>query len=329
MAAVQIHHVLRRTFILVLMLSLAGGLLRAQSQKFEQARNALNDQAQAQQKQQGLSGDRAKLFSQYPCPEIPLVKTQQVAPGAAVPIVLNGKFPKGTTLLSDHDGAALLGTLAGNTFTGRLTVAPNQLPNYVHVYAFTPVSHGFTMTPVAFIGSVYSFDVRGQNGWTIKATPTASAWQVSDQNAVLPYRVEFYRQNEVKPFETMDAQLSYSSGSTPTNEINMNLQAAASGAAAEMQALSKKMSDTQSFLKLSQAEQTALVNRMGQLQQQMMKEMMTGVSDPAAMQKKQDDFGCHNLTLRAGQSGSVSGTVQCGRNVNNGSLTVNGTMAAR
>jgi hypothetical protein len=46
----------------------------------------------------------------------------------------------------------------------------------------------------------------------------------------------------------------------------------------------------------------------------MMKEMEAQIKDPAALQKKQDDFGCGtiNVGIRAGK---VSGSVTCGKNV--------------
>jgi hypothetical protein len=42
--------------------------------------------------------------------------------------------------------------------------------------------------------------------------------------------------------------------------------------------------------------------------------MEAQIKDPAAAQKKQDEFGCDtiNLTIRAG---SVTGSVSCGKNV--------------
>ena len=311
----------------LLMVALAAGLLRAQTTKFEQARNDLYKQAIERQKQLGLDKNQTKLFADYPCPELPLFKPVDVAPGGSIPLSVMGKFRPNTTFLVDNDGATLTGTATATTYTGRLAMAPNQGPGFVHLYAFTPVSNGYAFVPVAFVNSPYSLDLRGTNGWTIKAVPAAKTFTVTERNAALEYRVEFYKQNETKPFETMIGRLRYDAGSAVTQELNINLEQAASGATAEMQELTKKMMDVQAFMKMSQAEQKALTDRMSALQDQMMKEMTASVSNPGAAQKKQDDFGCTMVRLRPVQSG-VSGLASCGKNVGNaGTLNVTGTMA--
>jgi hypothetical protein len=323
----HLPNVVRSSAIVLLTIALAAGLLRAESVKFNQAREALYNQSLVKQKELGVKP--AELYTKYPCPEIQLTKVLDVKPGATTSVTANGKFPPGTVFLSDLDGAALAGTATSTTYSGRLTVAAGLLPTFVHLYAFNPVSMGYTFVPVAFINSVYRFDLKGANGWNVKAIPTAPGFKLSDGSAALPYRVEFYRANESKPFETLNGTLNYSAGAPASSEISVNLQPGAGNAQAEVEELTRKMSDTQAFLKLPEQEQNALFERITALSDQMVKDMTAQMAvDPAVRQKQQDDFGCSQLTLQSAPAGAVSGRVSCGRNVaTKGILNVTGTLA--
>jgi hypothetical protein len=66
--------------------------------------------------------------------------------------------------------------------------------------------------------------------------------------------------------------------------------------------------------------------RMDALTEQMLKEQQAAIADPAAMQRKEDEFGCRHLTLKTSADGAATGTVSCGKNV--GSLSLTGTAKA-
>jgi hypothetical protein len=53
----------------------------------------------------------------------------------------------------------------------------------------------------------------------------------------------------------------------------------------------------------------------------MINEMMASIKDPAAMQKKQDEFGCHTIRAIPDAAGKVTGTIGCGRLVGNPQIT--------
>jgi hypothetical protein len=63
------------------------------------------------------------------------------------------------------------------------------------------------------------------------------------------------------------------------------------------------------------------------LQQRMMEGMLEGLqSDPAAMQKKVDEFGCGLLQIHPGKAGAAKGMMQCGKSFSGGVLELTGTM---
>jgi hypothetical protein len=57
------------------------------------------------------------------------------------------------------------------------------------------------------------------------------------------------------------------------------------------------------------------------VQERMMKEVQAQMADPAAVQKKQDDFGCSSIYVSQGTAG-LRGNVSCGKNVGSLDLTV-------
>lgn len=76
---------------------------------------------------------------------------------------------------------------------------------------------------------------------------------------------------------------------------------------------------------LTEAQRSDLTVRMVEAQQRMLGEMMN--ADPAAAQKKTDDFGCRMVQVDPGPGGAVAGGIVCGKNFASGSgLQVTGTM---
>lgn len=317
---------------IALVLGMAGAVVRAaRNDKFNRRRTELERQWQAQRRDQGLAGSaqRVALYSQYPTPEIGLAKSPPVDPGAATPVSVPGKFSPDTVFLVEHDDVELSdGALSGGAFKATLTVSPDAPPGFIRLYAFAPVSGAFNRTPVAFIGSVLTYDFRAKNGWTIKVVPTAQVFTLSSRDAKLPYRAEFYKAGEEKPFETMSGVLTIDADSDPGNSLYIGLQAGAeSGSAqAELEAVQAKLSDPKVFMKMSAKEQEALMKRMEVLTDRMMKATMDAMKDPEAMQRKQDEFGCGALNIYPGTRGKATGSISCGQKV--GSLELTGTATA-
>jgi hypothetical protein len=79
--------------------------------------------------------------------------------------------------------------------------------------------------------------------------------------------------------------------------------------------------------KTTEAERNALMARLGEVQRKMIEDMTKGLqTDPASLNKKQDDFGCGSLQLYPSKGGVVEGRFSCGKNFNGGELKVTGTM---
>jgi hypothetical protein len=316
--------VIRMTATVVLALGLAGSLVRAgQNTQFTQKTDELSRQWSAERQKLGL--DNNALKARFPCAEITLARMVSVRPGASAAVSMTGTFADGTVFLSEHDGAELSGgSVAKGVFTGRIIVKPDQFPAFVRIWAFTPVTGTSDAEAAAFIDAVPAFDLKSANGWTIKAVPTAKTFTIANFQAVLSYRVEFYRPNESKPFQAAPGELRINGNDAPSPTLDLNIREGMTPAQAELEAISRQMSDINAFLKLSEAEQNAITNKLSTLTEQMMAEVMASMKDPAAMQKQQDDFGCRSIRLTRGQ-GSVTGQVFCGKNV--GNPNVGGTMS--
>jgi hypothetical protein len=173
---------------------------------------------------------------------------------------------------------------------------------------------------------MYSYDLKANNGWAIKATPEAKTFTRKEHNASVTYRVAFYKGGEAKPFETVSGNLSLSPGYAPGADLSVPLSEGQSGAMGELMEIQKKMQDPESFMKMTDKEREAVKERMQALTEKMMKEQQAAIADPAAMQRKEDEFGCRHMTLKASADGAASGTMSCGKNV--GSLTLTGTAKA-
>ena len=195
-------------------------------------------------------------------------------------------------------------------------------PGFVRLYFFTPVSGGYAACDVVFVNKVEAYSFTADNGWTVVVTPEGKAFDLEDGRARLAYRAEFYKPGERKPFETMTAVREIGQGSAPAADFSVSLREQPSGAMAEMEALQKKMSDPQAFMKLSQKEQDELMEKLTALSEQMVQEM-TANTDMAAMQRKQDEFGCGSVAITRAAGDKATGTVNCGKNV--GVLTLTGT----
>jgi hypothetical protein len=297
--------------------------LSAQSAKFQAEMNRLNAEFAAAAKAKGLKFDEG-LSATYPAPELRPVKVQKVTPGGSIAVTISGKFPAGAGVLSQRDGAVLSGgAMTAASYSARLTVGASEPPGFVQLYAYAPISFAVSNVPVAFIDTVYSGEFTAANGWTVKLTPKDKSFTiVGDRNASLTYQVDFFKPGETKPAETRIGTQNFSQSDAPASRLNINLTEAKASAQAEFEELSKKLGDP----KLTDAQREALGERMAQAQTRMMEEMVRGASDPAAAQKKVDDFGCRLLQVYPGEGTAVTGNFLCGKNFSGGMLATKGTL---
>lgn len=301
----------------------AGFVVSAQSQKFQAERNRLHVEAVAAQKARGIKDENDPQLQKYPPAVFQPVSVRKVLPSGTLSLALAGKFPAGVTILSDRDGAVLTGAvLTGTNYSARMTVGPGEGPGFIKLWAFAPVSLAIVSVPVAFIDTVYRFDLKSSNGITVKAIPTAKTFTIEGKTATLRYQVEFYKPGEAKPFETRVGTMNWYDDDEPRSRLDITLTEQTGSAQAEVEELNKKMADP----KLTDAQREALGERLAGAMQRMMDELMKAGADPAAANKKQDDFGCHILQVYPGEAGAARGMTVCGKNFNGGKIETTGTM---
>ena len=174
--------------------------------------------------------------------------------------------------------------------------------------------------PVAFVDAVYRFDLKAANGHTVTVTPTAKSFTVDDKMARLEYKTEFFKPGEKTPFETRVGQMTFTVEEDARTTLDVALPEPKGSAAQELEEISAKMGDP----KLTPQQRSDLTVRMIQAQQRMIEEMTK--ANPAAAQKKADDFGCRILQVYPKEAGAVEGNFACGKNFNGGTLRTTGTM---
>ena len=321
---------IRSTVPLFLILWVAGAIaLPAQSQKFQAEVGSAcrgghcRSEGLGHQGPLGAQSPPRSAVAEIPCGGLPAGDAAEGAAGRQPVSRSRRDDPRGVTVLSNRDGVVLAGAaITGTSYSARVNVGPSEVPGFIRLWAYTPVSHFVAIVPVAFLDAVYRFDLKSANGFMVKAIPAAKTFTIEGTRATLGYQVEFFKPGETKPFETRVGTTSHSVSDNLKSQIEISLSEPASSAAAEYEAITVKLADP----KLPPAEQQALAQRMVKAQQRMMDEMMKAGADPAAEQKKVDDFGCFRLVVQPGEGGAVRGTVTCGKNFNKGNLEVTGTM---
>ncbi|MCL4813699.1 MAG: hypothetical protein KJ061_14490 [Vicinamibacteraceae bacterium] len=292
--------------------------LVANTRAFEERRRELSRQWAEAQRAEGLAGsaNRKALYAKYPTPEIGLVKAASLAPGQSASIKVPGQFVEGTVFLVESDAATVSGeTQDARSFSATIAAPADALPGFVRVWAFSPVSGAWNRVSVAFVGQPREHRFAASNGWTVVLSPEAKAFDVTQNEAKAPYRVEFFKPGEPKAFETLGMMMQLDADRQPTT-VSASLNRGSSGAMAEYEKLGREMSDPQKFMKMSDKQRDAFMKKMEKLMEQVQAEMMASMATQETWQK---EFGCHyiNVPLAPGGTGNVS----CGEAVGNLTLT--------
>ena len=260
----------------------------------------------------------------------PGVKIQKVLPGSSLSVTVRGEFPAGTTILSERDGVTLSGAaLSTTTYSARLTISQDEGPGFVRIWAFTPRAVSGPIA-VALVDTLYRFDLRSPNGYTVKVAPVEKTFTIDDnKRARVRYQAEFYKPGESTPFETRTGDQSFNvdnaplESHTPYAMLEIDVSQSTTSPEAEIESLGKKMGDPN----ITDAERNALMARLGEVQRKMLEDMTKAFQkDPASLNKTQDDFGCGTIRVYPSAGGVVEGTISCGKNFNGGELKVAGTM---
>ena len=259
-----------------------------------------------------------------PPPQPPPTTTALIAPGASAAVSIKRAYIKGVKFLLDIEGVTMSNVASANgTVSATLAVAAGHAPGYINLNVLHPIDCSWDVVPIAFINTMYRFDLKGANGWTIRAVPSAKSFDANAQMATLPYTFEFLRVNEAKPFETRPGNMRYYVDKPSGSRLDLDIFEKESDAKTELEEIMKKMGDP----KLTDAQRDALGERYGKAMARMNTEMMAMMTDPNAAQKKIDDFGCRLIQAEPDGTGKLTGAMLCGKNVNNGTVQVSGTIA--
>ena len=133
-----------------------------------------------------------------------------------------------------------------------------------------------------------------------------------------------------RELETLTGEQSFSPGKgpleshTPYARIDIGFDTSVGSPQAELEALQRKMNDP----KTTAADRNAAMLRMVQIQTKMLEEMTKAMkTDPASLNKAQDDFGCGLVQMYPDKGVIVDGNIICGTNFHGGNaLKVTGTM---
>lgn len=260
----------------------------------------------------------------------PVARIQKVLAGGSVSVAVTGDFPAGTRFLSERDAVTISGaTQTTNSYSARLTIPADEAPGYVRLFAITPVGiEGFAA--VAVVDTFYRFDLESPEGYTIKITPLEKTFTVDSVHASAKYQAEFYKPGQTKPFETVTGDQTFDPAQgpfeshTPYARLDISFDKSAGSPEAELEELQKKMADP----KTPAAERNAAMARMMQIQKTMLEAMTKALqTDPAILNKPQDDFGCGLVQLYPDKGVIVDGNISCGTNFHGGEpLKVTGTM---
>jgi hypothetical protein len=322
---------IRTAAVIALGLGMAGAVARAAgATKFWEKRAAMQRELRAEQERLGLGGQQNQkaLYSQFPTPEITLCKPVLLMPGGSAPVALGGKFGDKTVFMVANDDVQLDGAVAAGKFTGTATAAADAGLGWAPVHAIAPVSGANKSCGAVFVGPVTAYELKGDNGWTIKLAPKAKAFAFTGEQATLPYTVTFFKDGEAAPFKTMAGEITVRESDAPSRDLYMTLMksGAAGSPEAELAEIQRKLTQPDAFKKLGMAEMSRLSERMGKLMEVQMKDM-TSPGWAERQQKEQDEFGCNSLSLSI-KGGAATGRVSCGRTIgSSGQLKVTGAAA--
>jgi hypothetical protein len=292
------------------------GVTHAAMSKYQQKEQAVRESCRA---------ERAKLTpqqqKQLPCntPEVSLVSRAIVKPGETVDVVINGKFPAGTSFVFHSDSIEVLKeSSTANSYRATVKAAAGGGPRTVSISALTPVCcKGAYLSQALTIMANYAWVLQASNGWKINAQPLPSD---PSRGREPLYTLEFSRGGETAPFAKRRATFypaegdseSFSFSISGQDESSMNVQQ-------QLETTTKQLQNPN----LSDADRDKLMKNMETLMTQMTKTMQ----DPGYLKKLQaqeQEFGCNGIHLNL-QNGALSGNMNCSEKVGR-SLSITGTM---
>ncbi len=305
---------LRRMCVVVTVLLVGLGLVRAATFKFQEKTKAVLEACSKESKQLGLSKEAA--FAREPSPTITLVTGSRLAPGRANQFTISGTFSPRTEFIIENDNITVTNeTLTRTQYRATASVAPGTGPQTAALMAIAPISGGTArLSGALIVDAKTEWTMDTSNGWRITARPAGEVKEGIEPE--FPYELSFFRKGETTAFAKRSATLHYDMWSS-VEPYTFAIEEETPAATLDMESLVKRMQDP----KLTDAQRDQLMKDMQKVTANMQK-----MADPANIAKMEQDrqsFGCQNIYAGVDAAGSVKGRLRCSDKL--GKLTLTGT----
>lgn len=158
-------------------LALIAALSLLATASWKERRKELQSQNESQRKKLGL--DDAKLYAQFPTPEVTFDgSVVELACGKTGTLHVAGQWPKGSAFLISDDDVQVVEQKASETsWQARVKAAPAAAPYDVSVHVISPATNAERAIRVAKITGKYTLDLRFEDGWTAHFADGNLAWK--------------------------------------------------------------------------------------------------------------------------------------------------------
>jgi hypothetical protein len=298
------------------------GLTRAANSRFREKEEAALSACRAQ----GAAASAVKP----PTPEIQMVSSGCIKPGAAGEVVVKGRFPAGTKFVFENDNIEVVKESAlANEYRATVKAAPGMGPQSAGIMGIVPGScRTMRQERVVTVAGNFEWTMNAANGWKIVARPVGNqGCGTSGSSSDPKYEMAFYRPGEAAPFEKRTATLSFSVYDSTNYRFSISQEdPAATSSAQNFETLMLKMQNPN----LTDAQRNQLMQQLQKMQVEMQAQMQTQLKqmqDPnyaKVQEAKRQEFGCRNIGLKvAGES--FTGELSCSQKVGT-RIPVTGTL---
>lgn len=293
------------------LLLFAAAAARALTSGYEARREQLAADAEAQRKKLNLPP--AKLYAQYPTPEVSLQgEAPQVACGGTATVKLTGKAPKGTTFLfSDDDVQVVEQKTLASGWQASVKIAASATPRDVNVHAIAPVTGAEASQRALLIRGRYQLELKFEDGWTARFATTSVedndlggdlSWKKGEAARATPARISWsdgkLRLQWERSQEEIDGR------STAAGQLqSLGGEAAVQKAMARVEACMKKADPARGTC-MEAAE------KQNDAEMEVLKKKMDAAVDAAEAKLPRDAWGCSEAQLESA-AGALSGTATC------------------
>jgi hypothetical protein len=298
------------------------GLTRAANFRFREKEEAALNACRAQRGPAGAD--------KFPTPEIHMVSSSCIKPGATGEVVVKGKFPASSKFVFENDNIEVVKESAlANEYHATVKAAPGMGPQTAAIMGVAADScRVMRQERVVTVAGNFEWTMNAGNGWKIVARPVGNqGCGTSGSSSDPKYEMAFYRPGEAAPFEKRTATLSFSVYDSTNYRFSISQEdPAATSSAQNFQNLMMKLQDRS----LTAAQRDQLMQQLQKMQVEMQAQMQSQLKqmqDPnfAKMQEaKRQEFGCRNIGLKVAGA-SFTGELTCSEKVGT-RLPVTGTL---